>query len=167
MDKAPSMTSYPPPEIWRAILRFATAPETQRHVDYTPFEQLQEFQETTYAVQQESSRLKTCLSRPRLTPIPCDGRRGSVRGCSDIRSTRFGEPSPGPHAVCCRGRAGPLRHLCQASRASSAAHKHLPTARHATHRYPRTLQRPRTRRASGTMPQSRGLCATVPSTRRG
>ncbi|KAJ7628940.1 hypothetical protein FB45DRAFT_1004368 [Roridomyces roridus] len=56
------MPSYPPPEIWRAILRFATAPETPRHVDYTPFEQLQEFQETAYAVQQEFSRLKTCVS---------------------------------------------------------------------------------------------------------
>ncbi|KAJ7505997.1 hypothetical protein B0H11DRAFT_1974333 [Mycena galericulata] len=67
-----SLTSstYPPylaPEIWRLILRYATASQTSYDVDYQPFQPLQELQETSYSLQCESRRLHTCVSLVRVS----------------------------------------------------------------------------------------------------
>ncbi|KAJ7738857.1 hypothetical protein DFH07DRAFT_984020 [Mycena maculata] len=54
--------AYPPPEIWRLILQFATWSETSFHVDYQPFQHIQELQETAQSERCEILRLQTCLS---------------------------------------------------------------------------------------------------------
>ncbi|KAJ7785003.1 hypothetical protein DFH07DRAFT_948087 [Mycena maculata] len=54
--------AYPPPEIWWLILKFATWSETSFHVDYHPFQHIQELQETVQSLQHESLRLQTCHS---------------------------------------------------------------------------------------------------------
>ncbi|KAJ6533489.1 hypothetical protein B0H19DRAFT_1324209 [Mycena capillaripes] len=58
----PVPSAPPPPEIWRLIFHFATASETSYDIDYFPFQPIQELQETTVSVQQESLRLETCRS---------------------------------------------------------------------------------------------------------
>ncbi|KAJ7123945.1 hypothetical protein C8R43DRAFT_1147621 [Mycena crocata] len=58
---------YPPTEIWRLIFRFATASETSYNVDYMPFQQTQELQETSESLQGESRRLQTCTSLVRVS----------------------------------------------------------------------------------------------------
>ncbi|KAJ7896599.1 hypothetical protein B0H13DRAFT_822070 [Mycena leptocephala] len=65
--KTPSPSAQPPPEIWRLIFRFATGSETPYDIDYLPFEQIQELQETTASLHLESLRLETCLSLMRVS----------------------------------------------------------------------------------------------------
>ncbi|KAJ7761193.1 hypothetical protein DFH07DRAFT_424426 [Mycena maculata] len=54
--------AYPPPEIWRLILQFATWSDTSFRVDYQPFQHIQELQETAQSERSETLRLQTCLS---------------------------------------------------------------------------------------------------------
>ncbi|KAJ7175233.1 hypothetical protein C8R43DRAFT_599932 [Mycena crocata] len=63
----PTPPPYPPTEIWRLIFRFATASETSYDVDYLPFQQIQELQETSDSLQEESRRLQTCTSLVRVS----------------------------------------------------------------------------------------------------
>ncbi|KAJ7626983.1 hypothetical protein FB45DRAFT_1059850 [Roridomyces roridus] len=60
-----------PPEIWRVILRYATASETGYHADsdYHPFTSYPDPQETTSAVEREFCRLQTCTSLVRVSRL--------------------------------------------------------------------------------------------------
>ncbi|KAJ7159649.1 hypothetical protein C8R46DRAFT_372567 [Mycena filopes] len=62
-----TLPPHPPAEIWRLIFRFATEPETPHLIDYLPFEHLQEMQETSASMDQESLRLQTCVSLTRVS----------------------------------------------------------------------------------------------------
>lgn len=63
----PPTPAYPPPEIWRLILRYATTSETSYQVDYQPFQHIQELEETSLSLQHESLRLLTCVSLMRVS----------------------------------------------------------------------------------------------------
>ncbi|KAJ7101952.1 hypothetical protein C8R44DRAFT_348936 [Mycena epipterygia] len=63
----PTPTPHPPPEIWRLIFRFATRSDTSYHVDYLPFQPIQELQETADSMKNEWLRLQTCLSLIRVS----------------------------------------------------------------------------------------------------
>ncbi|KAJ6536414.1 hypothetical protein DFH09DRAFT_1283813 [Mycena vulgaris] len=63
----PAPFPNPPTEIWRQIFRCATGSETSYHVDYLPFQPMQELQETSKALQHESLRLQTCVSLMRVS----------------------------------------------------------------------------------------------------
>ncbi|KAJ7850390.1 hypothetical protein B0H14DRAFT_847881 [Mycena olivaceomarginata] len=69
MTSPPPPTPSPPPptEIWRLILRFATESPSAYDSDYLPFQPIQELQETTASIEEESLRLETCLSLMRVS----------------------------------------------------------------------------------------------------
>ncbi|KAJ6542314.1 hypothetical protein DFH09DRAFT_1368110 [Mycena vulgaris] len=68
MESPPqTATLEPPTEIWRLIFRFATGSDTSYHVDYLPFQPIQELQETAAALAHEDVRLQTCLSLMRVS----------------------------------------------------------------------------------------------------
>ncbi|KAJ7747112.1 hypothetical protein DFH07DRAFT_578011 [Mycena maculata] len=63
----PPASAHPPPEIWWLIFRYATESETSYHVDYQPFQPIQELEETSQSLRHESIRLETCLSLMRVS----------------------------------------------------------------------------------------------------
>ncbi|KAJ6492228.1 hypothetical protein C8R45DRAFT_901140 [Mycena sanguinolenta] len=59
--------THAPPEIWRQIFSFATRSIACNDVDYIPFQPMQELQETSASLEEESLRLDTCLSLVRVS----------------------------------------------------------------------------------------------------
>ncbi|KAJ7264489.1 hypothetical protein B0H12DRAFT_229069 [Mycena haematopus] len=58
---------HAPPEIWRTIFSFATWSNASYCIDYLPFQPMQELQETTVSLEEDSLRLDTCLSLMRVS----------------------------------------------------------------------------------------------------
>ncbi|KAF8211431.1 hypothetical protein K438DRAFT_1807296 [Mycena galopus ATCC 62051] len=62
----PTSPSWPPPEIWRVIFSFAACSATSYAIDYEPFQQPRELEETSQVMELESLRLKTCMALVRV-----------------------------------------------------------------------------------------------------